>query len=246
MRASIGIGLALLLAVAPAASAQGPVATVPLAAGVMLLELSSMGTATVRADSAELNIQIALQGSDEADLRRKYDRVVARLRAAARDAGGQIEVQDLSSYADIMMNMGDTNIAFDVADAGQAEHSGSSAAVIRLRDLSRIEALMRTLGGIEGVYADVNYRASDMTPVRRQARDNAIAAARTEAESYASSMGLRVARIARVTERIELDYMAMMMGDPALMNIATAAGPGSDPNVPAYVRVGVDFILAPR
>ena len=31
-----------------------------------------------------VSIQIALQGSDEADVRRKYDRVVARLRAAAR------------------------------------------------------------------------------------------------------------------------------------------------------------------
>lgn len=247
MRTSIGIGLALLLAVAPAASAQGPVATVPLAVGEMLLELNSMGSATVRADSAELSIQIALQGSDEADLRRKYDRVVARLRAAARDAGAQIEVQELSSYADMMMNMADTNMAgFDVVDAGQAEHSGSSTAVIRLRDLSRIETLTRTLAGIEGVYSDTVYRASDMTAVRRQARDNAIAGARTEAESYAASMGLRVARIARVTERIELDYMAMMMGDPALMNLAMAGSPGSDPNVPAHVRVGVDFILAPR
>src|SRR5688500_17389733 len=108
MKTSIGIGLALLLAVAPAASAQGPVATVPLAVGEMLLELNSMGSATVRADSAELSIQISLQGTDEADLRRKYDRVAARLRTAARDAGAQIEVQELSSYADMMMNMADT------------------------------------------------------------------------------------------------------------------------------------------
>ena len=248
MRASIGIGLALLLAVAPSASAQGPVATVPLAAGEVLLELNSMGSATGRADSAEVIVQIALQGSDEADLRRKYDRVVARLRAAARDTRGEIEVQELSSYSDMMMmNAADANMAaFDVVEAGQSEHSGSSAATIRLRDLSRIEALTRTLEGIEGVYSDVRYSASDMSAVRRQARDSAIASARAEADSYAASMGLRVARIARVTERVEVDFMAMMMGDPAIQNLAMSGAPGSDPNVPAYVRVGVDFILAPR
>jgi len=247
MKASIGIGLALLLAVAPAASAQGPVATVPLAAGEMLLELNAMGSATARADSAEVSVQIALQGSDEADLRRKYDQVVARLRAAARDARGEIEVQELNSYADMMMNMADTNMSdFDVVEAGQGEHSGSSAAVIRLRDLSRIEALTRTLEGIDGVYSDVRYSASDMTSVRRQARDNAIASARAEADSYAASMNMRVARIARVTERVEIDFMAMMMGDPAIQNLVSSGAPGSDPNVPAYVRVGVDFILAPR
>ena len=248
MKASIGIGLALLLAIAPAASAQGPVATVPLAVGEVLLELNSMGTATGRADSAEVIVQIAVQGSDEADLRRKYDRVVARLRAAARDARGEIEVQELSSYSDMMiMNAADTNMAgFDVVEEGQSEHSGSSAATIRLRDLSRIEALTRTLEGIEGVYSDVRYSASDMSAVRRQARDNALASARAEADSYAASMGLRVARIARVTERVEVDFMAMMMGDPAIQNLAMSGAPGSDPNVPAYVRVGVDFILAPR
>ena len=244
---TIGIGLALLLAIAPAASAQGPVATVPLAPGEMLLELSSTGTATGRADSAEVSVQITLSGSDEADLRRKYDRVVARLRAAARDAGGEIELQELSSYADMMMNMADGNMAdFDVVDAGQAEHSGSSGAVIRLRDLSRIEALTRTLEGVEGVYSDIRYSASDMTGVRRRARDNAIASARAEADSYAASMNMRVARIARVTERVEIDFMTLMMGgDPAIANMAMAAQ-GSDPNVPAHVRVGVDFILAPR
>ena len=248
MKASIGIGLALLLAIAPAASAQGPVATVALAPGEVLLELNSMGTATGRADSAEVIVQIAVQGADEADLRRKYDRVVARLRAAARDARGEIEVQELSSYSDMMiMNAADTNMAgFDVVEAGQSEHSGSSAATIRLRDLSRIEALTRTLEGIEGVYSDVRYSASDMSAVRRQARDNALASARAEAESYSASMGLRVARIARVTERVEVDFMAMMMGDPAIQNLAMSGAPGSDPNVPAYVRVGVDFILAPR
>ncbi len=247
MKASIGIGLALLLAAAPSASAQGPVASVPLAAGEMLLELNSMGSATVRADSAEVNIQIALQGSDEADLRRKYDRVVARLRAAARDSRGELEVQELTSFADMVVNAVETNMAgFDVVEAGQDEHSGSSGAVIRLRDLSRIEALTRTLEGIEGVYSDVRYSASDMSAVRRQARDTAIASARAEAESYAASMNMRVSRIARVTERVEADFMALMMGDPALQNLAMSGAPGSDPNVPAYVRIGVDFILSPR
>lgn len=250
MRTSIGIGLALLLAIAPAASAQGPVATVPLAAGEMLLELSSMGTATGRADSAEVSIQIALQGSDEADVRRKYDRVAARLRAAARDAGGEIRIDELNSYTDMgMYNVVDIdmNATVDTSDvAGAAAGSGQAVATITLRDLSRIEALTRTLEGIEGVYSDVRYSASDMNAVRRQARDNAIASARAEADSYAASLGMRVARIARVTERVEVDFMAMMMGDPAIQNLAMAGAPGSDPNVPAYVRVGVDFILAPR
>ncbi|WP_166039998.1 SIMPL domain-containing protein [Sphingosinicella sp. YJ22] len=251
MRGSIGLGLALLLAVAPAASAQGPVATVPLAAGEMLLELTSMGSATGRAGSAEIAIQIAISAADDRELRRQYDRIVTRLRTAARDAGGEIEIGELMSYRDMMMeNAADyvTNMAdFDVAGEGEAASSGSASAVIRLRDLARIAALMRTLEGIEGIYSDTTYRSSDMSAVRRQARDNAIAAARAEADSYAASLGMRVARIARVTERVEVDFMSLMMGgDPAIANLATSGAAGSDPNVPAHVRVGVDFILAPR
>ncbi len=250
MRTSIGVGLALLLAVAPAASAQGPVATVPLAAGEMLLELGSMGTATVRADSAEVSIRISLQGSDEAEVRRKYDGIAARLRTAARDARGEVQVGELSSYGDMAMyNVVDIdmNATVDTSDvAGAAACSGHAVATITLRDLSRIEALTSTLEGIEGVYSDVRYSASDMNAVRRQARDNAIATARAEADSYAASLGMRVARIARVTERVEIDFMAMMMGDPTIQNLAMAGAPGSDPNVPTFVRVGVDFILAPR
>lgn len=250
MRTTAGIGLALLLAVAPAASAQGPVATMPLAAGEMLLELNSMGSATVRADSAEIAVQISLYGTDERDLRRQYDRIVSRLRTAARDAGGEVEVGELMSSSDMAAyNVVDVDInaTVDSNVLGDTGSSGAASAMIRLRDLSRIEALTRTLAGIEGVYSDSTFRASDLTGVRRQARDNAIAAARAEAESYAASMGMRVARIARVTERVEIDFMAMMMGDPSVANLAmAAAAQGSDPNVPAHVRVGVDFSLAPR
>ena len=250
MKTSIGIGLALLLAAAPSASAQGPVATVPLAAGEMLLELNSVGSATGRADSAEVTVQISLQGSDEADLRRQYDRIVARLRTAARDSGGDIRVDELMSYSDMTIeNAVDYELNAALANSTVSAisgYSGASAAVIRLRDLSRIEALARTLNGIEGIYSDTAYRASDLSAVRRQARDNAIAAARSEADSYAASLGMRVARMARVTERVDVDFMAMMMGDTSVTNLAMSAAPGGDPNIPAHVRVGVDFILAAR
>lgn len=251
MRTSIGIGLALLLAIAPAASAQGPVATVPLAAGEMLLELNSTGSAMGRADSAEVTVNMTISGEDERDLRRQYDRIVSRLRTAARDSSGEIQVGELVSHDDMMMTQNTVDLDMNSTIVNSptemmSGHSGSASAVIRIRDLSRIDALARTLEGIEGIYSETAYRASDLSAVRRQARDNAIAAARSEADSYAASLGMRVSRIARVTERLEVDFMAMMMGDPSVANLAMSGAPGSDPNIPAYVRVGVDFILAPR
>src|SRR5690349_2949911 len=98
MRISTALGVALLIAVAPAASAQGPVATVPLAVGEVLLELNSMGSATARADSAEIAVFIPVEGDDEATRTRLYRRAVDRISAAARSAGAEITADELVSY----------------------------------------------------------------------------------------------------------------------------------------------------
>lgn len=252
MRISTALGVALLIAVAPAASAQGPVATVLLAVGEVLLELNSMGSATARADSAEIAVFIPVEGDDEATRTRLYRRAVDRISAAARSAGAEITADELVSY-DAMANAIDVdmNSTVDMNIPTEAVYpsSGGGFAIIRLRNVARVDQLTQSIQQAGGEITGTTYRVSDDRAARRQARDNAIAAARAEAEAYAASLGMRVGRIARVTERTQLDFFEMMMtGGSETMNaaMAQAVGVSDGRDVQSLARVGVDFILVPR
>jgi len=247
MRKSIGFGLALLLAVAPAASAQGPIVSVPLAAGEVLLELNSTGRAVARADSAEVSVAIGVTGDDERAVRRDYEEIVARITAAARAAGAEIEVSDLIMYdgTDMMENAVDYELNATTAVA--VGSTGSASADIRVRNLARLDPMLRSIEATGAQVSGTTYRVADDSGARRQARDNAIARARADADAYAASLNLRVARIVRVTERTGFDFMDMFAGaagsNAMMQELATA---GQDPDVETYSRIGVDFILAPR
>jgi len=251
MRLSAGIGLTLLLVAGTVASAQNPVATVPLAVGEVLLELNNTGTAMARADSVEIGVYIPVEGADEDARTRQYRRAVDRISAAVRAAGGEITADELASF-DAMVNAVDIDINSTVdMNVGMDTVYPTSAggfATVRLRNLARLDQLTRGIQAAGGEINSTNYRVSDDSAARRQARDNAIAAARAEAESYAATLGMRVARIVRVTERTQVDFFEMMTGSGEAMNVAMAQMTGAmdGREIPTASRVGVDFILVPR
>lgn len=247
-----------------AAAAEGsPVTTHPLALNEVLVELNGSGEASVRADLATVTVQFVCRGATDEEARRAHDARVAELRAAARSAGvaaSDIEAQPgvsmgmMPDFTDMAVDMGPpADMGADPAAEAAVEPEAPAPSYVvsgemtfRLRDMDSVPALERALRGVDDTLApSVAYSASDDAPARREARSAAIAAARADADAYAAALGMRVARVVRVTERVGMDLMSLMMGNPMLAaQMEQAMTPG--PDIPVRVMVGVDFALAPR
>lgn len=264
-------GLAALPAMAgvpmPQGAAASPVTTQPLAANEVLVELSATGEAVSRADLATLTYSFMSRGATKADARRAHDERVARLREAGRAAGAEIEVADpvsLGPTPDYSMTMDTLDMADDAVEAAAdaveaavdeaAAEAGTTEAMqgtvtFRVREIARVEALNQALandGAEEGIVPEIAYTVSDDSAARRQARADAIAAARADAEAYAAAMNMRVARIVRVSERSGMDLMSLMFSNPAWAQQIEQMGQPQGPDISVRVVVGVDFALAPR
>jgi uncharacterized protein YggE len=96
------------------------------------------------------------------------------------------------------------------------------------------------------------YSLSDDRPARRAARAEALEQANADAEAYAAGLGLRVARVVRVTERIGLESLSLLSDASERVRlamrspVAAGASEGREPEIRTSVVVGVDFALAPQ
>jgi uncharacterized protein YggE len=79
---------------------------------------------------------------------------------------------------------------------------------------------------------------------------DAIRRARADADAYAATMNMRVARVLRVTERGGFDMMSAMVGIDSVLTRQMEARMGgrgrSSGQIETVALVGVDFALAPR
>jgi uncharacterized protein len=111
--------------------------------------------------------------------------------------------------------------------------------------VARIERALRDTGATQ--VTGPTYELVDDSAARRSARAQAIAAARADAEAYAESLGMRVLRVVRVTERVGLDFMSLFVGQPNLTRRIQEGMTGrTSPEIATQVIVGVDFALAPQ
>jgi hypothetical protein len=182
--------------------------------------------------------------------------------AAARSAG--IPAADIESTApnvhstsiagaelDMLRRLGPAangSAADEAASAAEPAMAGATGTLrIELRDLSRLERLQRALEQVGGGQIPApSYSLSDDRAARRTARNQALATVRADAEAYAASLGMRVVRIVRVTERGGADFMSLMLGEaPHLQNLFERRE-RRDRRVATYAIVGVDFALAPQ
>jgi len=268
---TMAAGLALAFALSAAqgvpgfgmAEASSPVSTAPLAAGEVLLEVNAIGNVSTRADLATFTIAIQSGGATDAEARRAAEAEIARLAAAARAAG--IAAGDFSRSPVVGMfpmdaaaeaAAGDLERAAAqiVAEAGNApaapappQAQARASVTIRLRDVDRVPALREALAGNgRSSIPDPVYSLADSRRARDEARRQAIASARADAETYAAALGLRVARIVRVTDRMGMDIVSMMMSDPGEMRRMINMSEVGGPEIAIMVPVGIDFALAPR
>jgi uncharacterized protein YggE len=263
----------LALAAPGTASAQtGAVATAPLSPGEVLLEVNAHGSVRSRADRALLVVSMSSAGVTDAEADRAVVSQLERLRGLAGRFG--VQPQDIrvhSTPSTIMPVMappppappappppprpaGDANSgAPRIATPVQIprprvspRHGAWRNVEVVIRDPARAPALRAAIDESElGRLGAIQYSLEGDAAARRAARASAIASARAEAESYAATLNMRVARLVRVTERIGIDFLSAMMGDPTAMRRAQT-GLSTDQEIETRVVLGVDFALAPQ
>ena len=229
----------------PVARAETPVTTQPLARGEVLLEVNAIGTVTSRGDTAILYAVATGSGRDEAEARGQVDQQIERLTSAAVAAGVRADDVQVRSAPHVGWM-----VSADMQGPQEAGTPSSSRSTleVRVRDIARVGTVERALRDAGAAQVSpATYELLDDAPARRSARAQAIAVARADAEAYAQSLGMRVARIVRVTERVGFDVMSLFFGEPNLTRRLQARVNGEPgPDVTTQVIVGVDFALAPQ
>jgi uncharacterized protein len=260
MRLALGLGLAALLALAPAASAQGPA----LAPGEVLLELSSFGRARTAPDRLEVEGSLYASGDTAEAARRDIDALIRRLRGQLRALGlsdADISIGDPVQNPEYQsadgyntMGMLESN-SFDVIEQGSgSRYSYTASLTVRTRNVALAPRIEQVLSGASVLLVDgARYTLSDPVAARRAARADAIARARAQADDYAAGLNMRVARLVRISERSGPSFMEMMMGGISGGDAGMAAlqremveNPDSAEGVNTIAFLGVDFALAPR
>ena len=210
MRAA-AVAAAAVLAMTGAAMAQ-PVSTERLAAGEVLLELNATGTAVTRADVAVIQATIFGSGDSEEAARREAEAALGSVTRIARAAGvapADIEAEPIGASPNFAVREApvppEEAGEAAAAEAGATElpppvpeprASASGTVRIRMRNVAGVDALEDALeDGGAALGSSTTYYLDDSTAARRQARGQALAAARADAEAYAAAIGLRVLRV---------------------------------------------------
>lgn len=260
-----GIALALAVSVLTGDAIAQAVTTAPLGPNEVLLELSATGAVTTRADLVTIQVQVNASGATEAEARREAESQIRRITQVARGAGiaaSDVEAEEISAMPvmDMMttdmnaMDVMENSVSIDTMEAstdanmsmGGSTASAAAMVTIQLRSVDRLEALTRALdeAGLSAIPMPT-YALADPAAPRREARSRALAAARTDAAAYAAALGLRVVRVARVSERVGTDFFSMMMNEGA-MRRSMNGGAQNEPDIETTMIVGVDYVLAPR
>lgn len=269
----IGLTLALAASGPLSATAQAPVTVQPLAPGEVLLEVNALGFVATRADRATLNFTITGSGETEAAARTAVEQSIGEIRTMLRGQGvtdADIRIQPITTYETSMMStdmsmpmdanttMTDMNVAMEADNATDAMAvnmveavpgaSANAQTEVVIRNVDRVTAIQSALME-RGIFATgITYALNDESGPRRQARTQAMQKARADAETYAASLNMRVARVVRVTERLGLDLLGMAANESQMVTqiFSPATMRANASQVPTIVVVGVDFALAPR
>jgi uncharacterized protein YggE len=243
--------LALALVSIPALAFGQPVATAPLAANEVLLEIQATGKTESTPNLARFSIPLVARGVTMAQARGNNDVLAQRATAAARDLGIAAEDIQIGRPGGAMGFIG--NEAFTPPIEGEgppstpAPQRGFDLRIIEIvvRDPSRSEQLSSALeqAGVSSV-PPPSYELANDSDARRSALQDALSKARADAENVAAAMNMRVARIVRVSERAGQSDMASNV--EAAMRQAYGLNASNRSVAATEVRINVDFALAPR
>lgn len=237
--------IAIALAIAPVTAAAQTIQ-----ANETLLEVAAQGSVDVAPDRASLMAGVVRTGATPQDASAAANEALATLTAALRAAG--VAAREMQTQR--------LNVTPQYAPMGQGVpritgYTATGMLSVRILDLDRADAIYSAAfnGGSNNVQGPFFSLADDRQAVE-DARRDAIAKARAEAESYAGGFGMRVARVIRISERGHSSaYQPVVVRGSAFR--PPAPPPPPPPTVTARVETGVlrqtvdlwvDFALVPR
>ena len=240
-----GLAAALALAALPGAAAAQDVPIV-LAPGEVLLNVRAEGKHLARPDMMSITAGVVTTGRTAKEALAANNAQADRLLEAVRRNG--IEARDIQT-SELSVS---PQFARDVAGADEEDsvrriigYMARNRLHLQLRDLRAATDIVSALfeagaNEVSGPY----FGFSDETDVRRAARQAAVAEARAEADTYAAALGMRVARVLRVSERgsFERDESNTITVTGSRIR-GTPLEPGE---IPTTVEVWIDYALVRR
>lgn len=245
--AALAFGLALC---AVPAAAQAPVSVAPLTGAEVLLEIDAVGTTTSAADVATVTIPVAVSRPTAAEARKAAAAQAERIAAALRAAG--VASADIRVFEPGRRGFGFEGNESAAAMGEVAEaladvqpKSASRTIEVRLRDPASFDRVRDAaeVAGAANVSGPV-FSLADEGPARAAAKADAIARARDHAAAYARTLGLRVGRILRISERGSPNLFSLQQMQGWMQAMIGKSGP-DDGRLETTVNVSVDFALVP-
>lgn len=238
-------------------AAASPVTTQPLAVNEVLLETSATAFEAAPADRATFTVTLTGKGETRPAAEAARDRISRAVTAAARSVGARdTDVEsNITSASRTTLMLPPMVRSTDVDEPAETYEedkgivtTGTMSVTIRGADNIR-----RFRAAIPGTGAEIagtpQLDLTDDSAIRRAARSKALASARADAEAYAASLNMRVARVLRISERTGGDLLGLISGALGAGNrsqIERAFKGDAAGEVPVIVFLGVDFALAPR
>jgi uncharacterized protein len=238
-----GLAAALALAATPAAAQD---VAISLAPGEVLLKVEAEGEHLSRPDLMAISAGVVTTGRTAKEALAANNVLANRLLAAVRQSG--IEPRDVqTSELAVTPQFARDGTGRDDEDSVRRiiGYVARNRVELSLRDLSKAPEIVSALfeAGANEVRGP-SFGLTDPGPALRAARRAAVAEARAEADTYADALGMRVARVLRVSERQSFDSEdndTIVVTGSRIM--ATPLEPGE---VRTQVEVWIDYAMVPR
>jgi uncharacterized protein YggE len=227
------------------AAAVGQAVPITLAPGEVLLQVDAQGEHRARPDVMTITAGVITTGKTAREALAANSALAGRLIDAVRRAG--VEPRDVRTAelsVDPQFSEGDRAGNDDRAPRILG-YRAANRLELRLRDLSTASDIVDALfaAGANSVHGPV-FSLADPKPAQREARRSAVATAREEADTYAEALGMRVARVLRVSERGSFETRD---GENIIVTGSriprTAVEPGE---LSTRIDILIDYALVPR
>ncbi|MEO6635092.1 MAG: SIMPL domain-containing protein [Allosphingosinicella sp.] len=240
-----GLAAALTLALLPSAAAAQSV-PIALNPGEVLLQVEAEGVNRSRPDVMTITAGVVTTARTARDALGANSALASRLIDVVRSKG--IEPRDVRT-AELSVQPQLEELNEDAENKGRTPrvlgYVARNTLELRLRDLAKAPDVVDALFGAgANSVAGPEFSLAEPAPAERMARRAAVEAARLEADTYAEALGMRVARVLRVSERNDFEseggQQIIVTGSRVR---ATPIEPGE---LVTSIRVWIDYAMVPR
>ena len=221
------LSLALMMAATPVTSWAQSLAPVPIAADATVLSISASAQASATPDVALISAGVVTQHADSNTALRnnaeQMQRVMSALKAAA------IADRDIQTSG---ISLSPQYLYAENQPPQIQGYQASNTLNIKVRNLARLGQVLDALAaqGANQINGP-SFAIDQPEPLYQQARLDALRQARTQADTYASALGLKVRRVISLSEgnhtQAPMPLMAMRSAAKAEMDTPIAAGQSS-------------------